>query len=189
MPGENLNSTVIFTVPDSMKKTVSAGSPCRKSFADFANWTDFLATATNVPDLSELQDSVNLSEMIAITRFDPDSDPLQLVNHVLGEDFYATRLYHDLRQVTGYMYDVDVRLNALKTRAIYTVAHACDPMNVSKARELIQLNLISIQRENVTPAELQQAKALLLRQIPRARQRSKPGIPAYNCPQLDRHLS
>jgi Peptidase M16 inactive domain len=178
---------VIFTVPDSMKKTVSAGSSCRKSFADFANWTDFLATAANVPELIELQNSVNLSEMITITRFDPDYDPLQLANHVLGEDFYPTRLYHDLRQVTGY--DVDVRLNALKTRAIYTVTYACDPMNVSKARELIQRDLISIQKENVTPAELQQAKALLLRQIPRARQRSKPGIPAYNCSQLDRHLS
>ena len=188
MPGEKLNSTGIFTVPDSKKKTVSAGSPCRKSFADFANWTDFLATAANVPDLSEVQDSVNLSELIAITRFDPDYDPLQLTNHVLGEDFYATRLYHDLKQVTGYVYDVDVRLNAQKTRAIHTVTCACDPMNVSKARELIQRDLISIQKENVSPAELHQAKALLLRQIPRTRQRSKPGIPAYNCSQLDRHL-
>jgi Peptidase M16 inactive domain len=189
MPGEKLNSTVIFTVPDSMKKTVSAGSPCRKSFKDFANWTDFLATAANVPDLSEPQDSVNLSVLIAISRFVPDYDPLQLANHVVGEDFYATRLYHDLRQVTGYVCDVDVRLNAQKTRTIYTVTYAFNPMNVSHARELIQLNLISMQRENVTPAELQQAKALLLRQIPRARQRSKPGIPAYNCPQQDRHLS
>ena len=189
MPGEKLNSTVIFTVPDSMKKTVSAGSPCRKSFADFANWTDFLATAANVPDLSELQDSVNLSVLTAISRFDPDYDPLQVAYHVLGEDFNATRLHHDLRQVTGYVYNVDVRLNAQKTRAICTVTYACDPMNVSKARELIQRDLISMQKENVMPAELQQAKALLLRQIPRARQRSKPGIPAYNCPQLDRHLS
>jgi hypothetical protein len=41
-------------------------------------------------------------------------------------------------------------------------------MNVSKARELIQRDLISMQKENVTPAELQQAKALFLRQIPRA---------------------
>ncbi len=124
------------------------------------------STAANVPDPSELQDSVNLSEMIAITRFDPDYYPLQLANHVLGGGFYATRLYHDLRQVTGYVYNVDVRLNAQKTRTIYTVTYACDPKNVSKARELIQRDLISMQKENVTPAELQQAKALLLRQIP-----------------------
>jgi zinc protease len=124
------------------------------------------STASNVPDPSELQDSVNLSEMVEITRFDRDYYPLQLANHVLGGGFYATRLYHDLRQVTGYVYNVDVRLNAQKTRTIYTVTYACDPKNVSKARELIQRDLISMQKENVTPAELQQAKALLLRQIP-----------------------
>ena len=124
------------------------------------------SSAANVPDPSEMQDSVNLSEMVAITRFDPDYYPLQLANHVLGGGFYATRLYHDLRQVKGYVYNVDVHLNAQKTRTIYTVSYACDPKNVSKARDLIQRDLISMQKENVTPAELQQAKALLLRQIP-----------------------
>ena len=123
------------------------------------------SAAANIPDPSELQDSVNLSEMIAITRFDPDYYPLQLANHVLGGGFYATRLYHDLRQVTGYVYNVDVGLNARKTRTVYSVMYACDPKNVSKARELIQRDLVSMQKENVTPAELQQAKALLLRQI------------------------
>ena len=97
----------------------------------------------------ELQDSVNLSEMVPITRFDPDYYRLQLANHVLGGGFYATRLYHDLRQVAGYVYDVDVRLNAQKTRTIYTVTYACDPQNVSKARELIQRDLISMQKEDV----------------------------------------
>jgi predicted Zn-dependent peptidase len=67
------------------------------------------STAANVPDPSQLQDSVNLSQLVAITRFDPDYYPLQLANHVLGGGFYATRLYHDLRQVTGYVYDVDIR--------------------------------------------------------------------------------
>ena len=87
----------------------------------------------------------------SITRFDPDYYPLQLANHVLGGGFYATRLYHDLRQVNGYVYNVDVRLNAQKTRTIYTVTYACDPKNVSKARELIQRDLVSMQKENVTP--------------------------------------
>jgi zinc protease len=124
------------------------------------------SAAANVPDPSELQDSVTLSQTVGITRFDPDYYPLQLANHVLGGGFYATRLYHDLRQVTGYVYDVDVSLTARKTRTTYTVTYACDPQNVSKARELIERDLDSMQKENVTPAELQQAKALLLRQIP-----------------------
>jgi zinc protease len=104
--------------------------------------------------------------MIEITRFDSDYYPLQLANHVLGGGFYATRLYHDVRQVNGYVYNVEVRLNAQKTRTIYTITYACDPKNVSKARELIQRDLVSMQKENVTPGELQQAKELLLRQIP-----------------------
>jgi len=124
------------------------------------------ASAANVPDPTELQDSVDLSETIPITRFDPDYYALQLGNHVLGGGFYATRLYHDLRQVNGYVYNVDVLLNAMKTRTLYTVNYACDPQNVSKARQLIQRDLIAMQKENVTPAELQQAKALVLRQLP-----------------------
>ena len=124
--------------------------------------------AENVPDPTQLQDSVNLSETIPITRFDSDYYPLQLGNHVLGGGFYATRLYHDLRQVTGYVYNVEVVLNAQKTRTVYTVQYACDPKNVSKARQLIQRDLVAMQKENVSPADLQQAKALLLRQLPLA---------------------
>jgi zinc protease len=125
-------------------------------------------TAATVPDPSQLQNSVDLSETVGINRFDPDYYPLQLGNHVLGGGFYATRLYHDLRQETGYVYNVDVRLNAQKTRTVYTVNYGCDPQNVSKAKDLIVRDLITMQKENVTPAELQQAKALLLRQIPLA---------------------
>jgi zinc protease len=124
------------------------------------------ASAVTVPDPSQLQDSVHLSEMAGITRYDADYYPLQLGNHVLGGGFYATRLYHDLRQVNGYVYTVDVSLDAKKTRATYTVTYACDPENVSKARQIVQRDLVLMQKENVTPAELQQAKALLLRQIP-----------------------
>ena len=123
-------------------------------------------SAQTVPDPTELQDAVNLSETIPITRFDDDYYPLQLGNHVLGGGFYATRLYHDLRQVNGYVYNVDVVLNAQKTRTIYTVDYACDPRNVSKARQLIQRDLTAMQKENVTPGELQLAKALVLRQLP-----------------------
>jgi zinc protease len=123
-------------------------------------------SATSIPDPTQLQNSVALSQMVGITRFDPDYYPLQLGNHVLGGGFYATRLYHDLRQVNGYVYTVDVHLNAGKSRTTYTVEYACDPANVSKARQLIERDLISMQKENVTPEELQQAKALLLRQLP-----------------------
>ena len=123
-------------------------------------------SVVTVPDPSQLQNAVNLSEIVGITRFDADYYPLQLGNHVLGGGFYATRLYHDLRQVNGYVYSVDVHMNATKTRTVYAITYACDPANVSKARQLIERDLMSMQKENVTPAELQQAKALVLRQLP-----------------------
>jgi len=124
--------------------------------------------AVTVPDPGRIQDDVTLAEELGINRFHPDYYAVQLGNHVLGGGFYATRLYHDLRQVAGLVYNVDDSLAATKTRAVYRVTYACDPANVSKARALIQRDLIAMQKENVTPEELQQAKALLLRQIPLA---------------------
>lgn len=123
-------------------------------------------SATNVPDAEATQDTVTLAEQLRINRFSPDYYPLQLGNHVLGGGFYATRLYHDLRQVTGYVYFVGVSLNASKTRASYSVEYGCDPQNVSKAKALIIRDLNQMRTEDVSPGELHQAKALLLRQIP-----------------------
>ncbi len=120
----------------------------------------------HVADASRVQDLVVLSEELGINRFDPDYYPIELGNHVLGGGFYATRLYHDLRQVTGYVYTVADSIAAGKTRATYTVNYGCDPVNVYKAAALVKRDLIDMQRTNVTPGELLQAKALLLRQIP-----------------------
>ncbi|HTB28775.1 MAG TPA: pitrilysin family protein [Steroidobacteraceae bacterium] len=122
-------------------------------------------SSVSVADPQAVQDSVFLAEQLNLNRFDPDYYPLQLGNHVLGGGFYATRLYHDLRQVAGYVYTVDVRLDASKTRANYAVAYGCDPSNVSKARSLIQRDLAEMRTRDVSEDELHQAKALILRQI------------------------
>lgn len=123
-------------------------------------------SAANVADPQAVQDTVTLSEELPLNRFDPDYYPLQLGNHVLGGGFYATRLYHDLRQVSGYVYNVDVSLHASEKRASYTVTYGCNPENVSKARALVERDLNQMRTEDVSAAELHQAKALLLRQIP-----------------------
>ena len=123
-------------------------------------------STVSVPDQEQVQDSVVLAEELNLNRFDPDYYPMQLGNHVLGGGFYATRLYHDLRQTSGYVYTVDVSLDASKTRASYSVSYGCNPENVSKARTLIQRDLDQMRTEAVSDSELHQAKALLLRQIP-----------------------
>ncbi|MGC9198623.1 MAG: M16 family metallopeptidase [Acidobacteriaceae bacterium] len=123
-------------------------------------------SATNVADPEAVQDTVELSEELPLNRLTPDYYPLQLGNHVLGGGFYATRLYHDLRQEAGYVYYVGVSLDADKTRATYTVEYGCNPENVSKARALVVRDLEQMRTQNVSSAELHQAKAILLRQIP-----------------------
>ena len=125
-------------------------------------------SAVDVPDPSQVQDSVSLSQELEMNRFSSDYYAIQLGNHVLGGGFYATRLYRDLRQQAGYVYNIDDSLQAGQTRAIYSVDYGCDPQNVSKARVMVEGELLAMQKYNVTPAELQQAKALLLRQIPLA---------------------
>ena len=124
------------------------------------------ASAANVADPQAVQDSVVLAEQLDLNRFSPDYYPLQLGNHVLGGGFYATRLYHDLRQEAGLVYNVDVSMHAAKTRTSYSVNYGCDPPNVSKARALIVRDLNQMRTEDVSESDLHQAKALLLRQIP-----------------------
>jgi zinc protease len=121
--------------------------------------------AVNVPDKSSIQDSVELAVEVGINRFHADYYALQLGDHVLGGGFYATRLYRDLRQKNGYVYNVNNALHAGETRATYSVTYGCDAENVSKARALVEQDLTAMRTTNVSPAELQQAKALLLRQI------------------------
>jgi zinc protease len=122
--------------------------------------------AAVVPDTARVQDETTLAETVDVTRTDPDYYAIELGDHVLGGGFYATRLYHDLRQVAGLVYNVSNRLSAGRTRSTYRISFGSDPPNVSKARRLAERDLRAMQTTDVTPAELQQAKAILLRQLP-----------------------
>jgi zinc protease len=123
-------------------------------------------SVTTVPDASRIQDKVVLAETVSIKRSNPEYYALELGNHVLGGGFYATRLYQDLRQKTGLVYNVSSDFDAGRTRMIYGVRYACDPANVSKARAIVENNLKKIQKTSVPADELNQARALLLRDIP-----------------------
>jgi zinc protease len=123
-------------------------------------------STTQVPDSSRVQDEVSLNETVGLTLVNSDRYALELGNHVLGGAFYATRLYHDLREEAGLVYFVGSSFQFGQTRSIYTVNYACDPPNVGKARAIIVSNLKAMQDRPVTPEELRQAKGLLLREIP-----------------------
>jgi zinc protease len=120
----------------------------------------------HVPDASRVQDDVTLAETVGLTRTNADYYKVQLGNHILGGGFYATRFYQELREKTGLVYFVNSSFAIRLTRGIYEVTYGCDPPNVGKARTIVVGILKGMQKKKVTPAELRQAKAMLMRELP-----------------------
>ena len=112
---------------------------------------------------------MTLAQTLGLTRSSPGLLPPAAGRHVLSGAFYATRLYHDLREKAGLVYTVEAFLSADKTRSTFVVFYACDPQNVSRARALVEHDLRQMQTTPVSAEELRQAKTLLLRQIPLSR--------------------
>ncbi len=124
------------------------------------------ASVVHIPNKSRIQDRVLLAETMGLMRSDPDYYALELGNHVLGGGFYATRLYHDLREEAGLVYSVDVDMTVGKRRAVYAVDYACDPANVAKVRAIVLRDLQSMRSQPVSAEELGLARAMLLREMP-----------------------
>ena len=129
---------------------------------------DNALSVTHVPDSSRVQDKVTLAETLSLTRTNADYYAMQLGNHVLGGNSFATRLYQDLRVKNGLVYFVFSTFNVGLTRGVYQVEFGCDPPNVAKARAIILSNLKNLQTKKVSARELHQTKMLLLRDIPLA---------------------
>ncbi len=120
----------------------------------------------NVPDTSASQDSVQMAQTVAVTRDDPARFALNLGNEVLGGGFYASRLYHDLRDTRGLVYNVNTSFDLGKHRSTYTVSFGADPDKVAAASKIVVQDLKQMQQTAVTDTELKRAKGILLRQIP-----------------------
>jgi zinc protease len=121
---------------------------------------------TEVPNASRVQAEVTLAETLPVTRSNPDYYTLNLGSHVLDGGFYASRLSRELRENTGLVYSVSSTLEAGPTGASYTINYGCDPRNVSRARAIIVRDLKDMQTHVLSEETLNQAKVLLLQQIP-----------------------
>ncbi len=142
---------------------------------------------TVVPDQSRAQDRVTLAESLGLVNSNPDRYALELGNHVLGGGFYATRLYHDLRETTGLVYFVGSTFQIGKRRSFYLLSYACDPPNVSKARAIAVRDLTEMTKTPVGGAALAQAKGILLRNIP-LRESSEQAIASGLLDRIDQNL-
>jgi zinc protease len=121
---------------------------------------------TVVPNASREQAEVTLAETLRVTRSNPDYYSLNLGTQVLGGAFYASRLSRDLRENTGLVYDVSSTLQVDPTRTFYIVSYGCDPRNVSRVRGIVEKDVEQMQTGLVSEEALDEAKVLLLQQIP-----------------------
>ncbi|HEX4079061.1 MAG TPA: pitrilysin family protein [Rhizomicrobium sp.] len=119
-----------------------------------------------VPDASRVQDIVYLGQDVPFARTDPDYYALELGNTVLAGGFYASRLSIDLRKTSGLVYSVNSQLESGRTRSAWIINYACDPDKVTRAAQIAAEDARRMQTTPVGEAELERAKAILLRQMP-----------------------
>ncbi len=121
---------------------------------------------SSVSAAGRIQAEVTLAQTIPLVRRDPDYATLRLANAVLSGGFYASLLYHDLRELHGYVYNVGSSVNAGRTRSSFRVTYGADPKNVDRAARLVRDDLASLQRRPLTADRLTRAKALVLGGLP-----------------------
>ncbi|HTD32198.1 MAG TPA: pitrilysin family protein [Candidatus Elarobacter sp.] len=127
------------------------------------------ATAS-VPATGRVQASVRLAETLPLTFKDPDYPVLRLANTVLSGGFYASLLFHDLRELHGYVYTVGSSFSAGPTRGTFSVNYGADPQNVARAARLVVDDLASLQKKPLPADRLTRAKALVLGELPIAKE-------------------
>ncbi|MBV8153234.1 MAG: insulinase family protein [Candidatus Eremiobacteraeota bacterium] len=124
------------------------------------------ASAVTVPATGRVQSTVELSETTNLMRTDPDWAPLQVGNTVLTGGFYSSLLYHDLREVHGYVYYVGSSISAGKIRSTIDLRYGCDPQNVLPAQNQIVAVLEQLQKAPVESDRLLRSKAMLMGEVP-----------------------
>ncbi|HEY9085334.1 MAG TPA: pitrilysin family protein [Candidatus Tyrphobacter sp.] len=144
--------------------TWSASGP--KPTTDPPPVPDNVTSSAVVPATGRVQSTVSLSETLTLARTDADWAALQVANTVLTGGFYSSLLYHDLREVHGYVYSVSSAIDAEPTRATFTIEYACDPKNVLPAQSLVVGDLTRLQKSPVPADRLLRAKALLMGEVP-----------------------
>ncbi|HEX7370493.1 MAG TPA: pitrilysin family protein [Rhodanobacteraceae bacterium] len=146
--------------------------------ATFGSWkatgpkpnTDYPAVPANkpsefhTPDSSAVQDSVTLSETLAMGENSPDRFALNLGSQILGGGFDA-HLMQDLRVKGGLVYGVYSNDSLQKHRGTFNVNYGCDPDKVAEARSMVVRDVKQMQTTPVADAELHAAKGKMLRSL------------------------
>jgi len=123
------------------------------------------AASVDVPDLGRVQSQVRLTEVLGLRRSDADWAQIALANAVLGQGG-SSILFHDLRDVHGYVYGAGSAFNARKNRSTFTIDFASDPDKIAPAQSLALADLRHLLATPLTSTELVRGKTMVISDIP-----------------------
>ena len=112
------------------------------------------------------QDSVSLTQLVAVDRSSPQYAAMQLGNTIFGGGALGaeqSRLFRDIRQNAGLVYSIDSRFSAQKVRSEFSVDFASSPGNVERILGLLDAEIARMQTQPAGDFELSLAKAAIVR--------------------------
>jgi zinc protease len=119
-----------------------------------------------VPDVGRVQSEVQLAQVLALKRADPDWAPLQVANNILGGGGFGSLLMDDLRVKHGYVYGAGSSLHSNKNRSTFTIDYACDPDKIVPAQQLALADLQSLETGAISDDRLRRSKSMLMSDVP-----------------------
>lgn len=132
---------------------------------DYAPVPPSKASHVFVPDAQKKQDQVVLAETLDLNFTNPDHFALELANDYLSGGFYATPLYHVLREKLGLVYNVGASFDFERHRGNFQLHYGSYPDKVNEARDAALKVLKDTSANPLTDDQLHLAKSIGLRQI------------------------
>ena len=111
-----------------------------------------------------VQDTVILTQALALGIHDPDIAQLQIANTMLSGDFSSV-LIRDMRVTTGYVYSVGSALASGLLRSTFVVRYGCAPENFAKAQAVLERDLRRVASARPDGERLLRAKSRLLSDV------------------------
>ena len=101
----------------------------------------------------------------AVSNRSPDYDTFSLLTELLGgPGYFESRLFQELRQKRGLVYNVGAHLKSDRSRGDFEIQLNAAPASVPAAIELVREQLERMRTEPVSASELEQAKVRLVSQ-------------------------
>ncbi len=93
-----------------------------------------------------------------LARSDPDFIAAAVVNHILGEGTFTSRLWQEVRERRGMAYSVRTWLHPLRQGALYYGSTSTRNDRAREALDIIRAEIARMAQDGPTEAELEQAK-------------------------------